>query len=527
MYRSDAHPAQKLIPSRSRWLATLVLVAVVAAWFLISTPTPAEAALWWSATLTTGTSTGSATSSIEGFSADVGADYGSLSDDIITITIFNTYTITRLNRDGANLIFDTDLSFSSTQGLKDVHLVVGPNIYRLKDATKVGSRYTWARTEDELEDLFIFEQDTEVALIAVPNDISSLTAVPAADPRQVKLAWIGFADVSVTKHQYRQKKGSEGYGAWIDIPSSFYPHGTNVNSYTVTNLDAVEYTFQIRAVNRIGASGTWNEATRRRRSAAVPGAPRNLGASPRDGSAQLTWEAPASNGGSAITGYQYQQKEGNGDYGDWQEMTSSDVDTRSYDVPGLTNGIRYGFKIRALNTAGAGSPSAEASATPQPLIAGAWSYETVLEPATITPGGGVVAQVKFRAKFQADQGSLTSLSARVTSGGALNMGAPPGANENFGWFDRRTSPDDSSIINYLDSFQAYPPSGSACTVNLAAGSMVCAVTWGDGFYAKSTATPGDYTVTTGIEDGSPTPRWSTARTAPKARRAAPIYPTRP
>ena len=140
MYRSDAHPAQKLIPSRSRWLATLVLVAVVAAWFLISTPTPAEAALWWSATLTTGTSTGSATSSIEGFSADVGADYGSLSDDIITITIFNTYTITRLNRDGANLIFDTDLSFSSTQGLKDVHLVVGPNIYRLKDATKVGSR---------------------------------------------------------------------------------------------------------------------------------------------------------------------------------------------------------------------------------------------------------------------------------------------------------------------------------------------------------------------------------------------------
>ena len=261
-------------------------------------------------------------------------------------------------------------------------------------------------------------------MIAVPNDISSLTAVPAADPRQVKLAWIGFADVSITKHQYRQKEGSEGYGAWIDIPDSFYLHGTNADSYAVPDLDAVEYTFQIRAVNRIGASGTWNEASATP-TAAVPGAPRNLGASPRDGSAQLTWEAPASNGGSAITGYQYQQKEGNGDYGDWQEMTSSDVDTRSYDVPGLTNGIRYGFKIRALNTAGAGSPSAEASATPQPPIAGAWSYETVIEPATITPGGGVVATVTFRAKFQASQGSLTSLSARVTSGGALNMDAPP------------------------------------------------------------------------------------------------------
>ena len=500
MYRSDAHPAQKLIPSRSRWLATLVLVAVVAAWFLISTPTPAEAALWWSATLTTGTSTGSATSSIEGFSADVGADYGSLSDDIITITIFNTYTITRLNRDGANLIFDTDLSFSSTQGLKDVHLVVGPNIYRLKDATKVGSRYTWARTEDELEDLFIFEQDTEVALIAVPNDISSLTAVPAADPRQVKLAWIGFADVSITKHQYRQKEGSEGYGAWIDIPDSFYLHGTNADSYAVPDLDAVEYTFQIRTVNRAGNSGASNEASATP-TAAVPGAPRNLGASPRDGSAQLTWEAPASDGGSAITGYQYQQKEGNGDYGDWQEMTSSDVDTRSYDVPGLTNGIRYGFKIGALNTAGAGSPSVEASVTPQPPIAGAWSYETVLEPTNITPGGGVVAQVKFRAKFQADQGSLTSLSARVTSGGALSINPPPGADENFGWVGRGTSPDDSSNINYLNIIQADPAAGSACTVNLAAGSMVCAVTLDNGFYAKSTATAGDYTVVTSLLAG--------------------------
>ena len=424
-YRSDAHPAQKLIPSRSRWLATLVLVAVVAAWFLISTPTPAEAEVWWSATLTTGTSTGSATSSIEGFSGAAGADYGSLSDDTITFALTD-YTISRLGRDGASLIFDTDPAFLDTLNSLEVWLVVGPNNYRLKDATKVGSSYTWARTVDELEDLFIFEQNTEVALLSVPyhSGTDGLTAVAAAEPRQVTLDWIIYADVSVTKHQYRQKKGSEGYGAWIDIPSSFYPHGTNVNSYTVTNLYAVEYTFQIRAVNRIGASGTWNEASATP-TAAVPGAPRNLGASPRDGSAQLTWEAPASNGGSAITGYQYQQKEGNGDYGDWQEMTSSDVDTRSYDVPGLTNGIRYGFKIGALNTAGAGSPSAEASATPQPPIAGAWSYETVLEPATITPGGGVVAQVKFRAKFQADQGSLTSLSARVTSGGALNMGAPP------------------------------------------------------------------------------------------------------
>ena len=213
MYRSDAHPAQKLIPSRSRWLATLVLVAVVAAWFLIATPTPAEAEVWWSATLTTGTSTGSATSSIEGFSGAAGADYGSLSDDTITFA-FTNYTISRLGRDGASLIFDTDPAYLDTFNSLEVWLVVGPNNYRLKDATKVGSRYTWARTVDELEDLFIFEQNTEVALLSVPyhSGTDGLTAVAAADPRQVTLDWIIFADVSVTKHQYRQKKGSEGYG---------------------------------------------------------------------------------------------------------------------------------------------------------------------------------------------------------------------------------------------------------------------------------------------------------------------------
>ena len=37
-------------------------------------------------------------------------------------------------------------------------------------------------------------------------------------------------------------------------------------------------------------------------------------------------------------------------------------------------------------------------------VPGAWSYETVVEPSTITAGGGVAATTTLRAKFQADQG---------------------------------------------------------------------------------------------------------------------------
>ena len=63
------------------------------------------------------------------------------------------------------------------------------------------------------------------------------------------------------------------------------------------------------------------------------------------------WTAPASNGGQSITDYEYEQ----GGSGTW---TSTGSTVPSYTVTGLTNGQPYRFRVRALNSAGAGAASA-------------------------------------------------------------------------------------------------------------------------------------------------------------------------
>ena len=74
----------------------------------------------------------------------------------------------------------------------------------------------------------------------------------------------------------------------------------------------------------------------------------------------LSWQA-GSNGGSAITGWEYAYKT-TGNYGAWTPMTSSGASTTSYTVTGLTNSTAYTFKVRAVNTQGNGDESPESDA---------------------------------------------------------------------------------------------------------------------------------------------------------------------
>ena len=99
------------------------------------------------------------------------------------------------------------------------------------------------------------------------------------------------------------------------------------------------------------------------RTASVPAAPTQLAAaSAGDGEVALSWTAPAPSG-LAISRYEYQQKAGAGAYGGWTSIPDSGP-TTSYIVTGLANGTTYAFKVRAVNEAGAGEASNEATATP-------------------------------------------------------------------------------------------------------------------------------------------------------------------
>ena len=87
-----------------------------------------------------------------------------------------------------------------------------------------------------------------------------------------------------------------------------------------------------------------------------PDAPRNLRSDGVDGAVTLSWDAPRSNGGAAITDYEYQID----GVGEWISIGST---IRTYTVTGLTNGTVYVFRVRAVNRAGAGRASRQVEAT--------------------------------------------------------------------------------------------------------------------------------------------------------------------
>ena len=101
------------------------------------------------------------------------------------------------------------------------------------------------------------------------------------------------------------------------------------------------------------------------RAGSVPAAPTGLTATVGEdggGAVTLSWTAPT--GGGAVSRYEYQQRAGTGAYGAWTPIPNSGASTTSYTVPGLTDGTAYTFRVRAVNSVGAGAASTEATATP-------------------------------------------------------------------------------------------------------------------------------------------------------------------
>ncbi len=114
----------------------------------------------------------------------------------------------------------------------------------------------------------------------------------------------------------------------------------------------------------------------------LPAQPTGLRASGGHKHVQLSWD-DAEN--PSIRRWEVQRKSGAGNYGGWTPITVSTTRHRvSGTVSGLDNGTLYGFKVRAVNSSGASTASAEASATPG---SGAPSAPSGL---TATPGNGRV-----------------------------------------------------------------------------------------------------------------------------------------
>jgi len=86
----------------------------------------------------------------------------------------------------------------------------------------------------------------------------------------------------------------------------------------------------------------------------APGPPTGVSGTPGIGQVSLSWSAPASNGGSAITGYRVTPRIG----GSAQPVRVFNSAATAQSITGLANGTTYTFVVRAVNAAGTGAASA-------------------------------------------------------------------------------------------------------------------------------------------------------------------------
>lgn len=93
--------------------------------------------------------------------------------------------------------------------------------------------------------------------------------------------------------------------------------------------------------------------------AAVPGCVENFTATAGYEQVELAWKAPLDDGGSIITGYELTLD-------DWTDKVTKTASQLSHTYSGLINDTEYSFKIRALNTQGAGAESV-LTATPKAM----------------------------------------------------------------------------------------------------------------------------------------------------------------
>ena len=222
----------------------------------------------------------------------------------------------------------------------------------------------------------------------------------------------------------------------------------------LTNGDA--YTFTVTATNGVGtgpASAPSNSVTPSA-PASVPGAPTGVSATAGNASAAVSFSAPVSDGGSAITGYTVTAADattpGNG--GQTKAGSASPVT-----VTGLTNGDAYTFTVTATNGVGTGPASAPSnSVTP--------TGSALLTLTTPAPAFGVVS-VAYSYQLNATGGkppytwAVTSGSLppglHLASTGAIS-GTPTAAGSwTFGIVVRDASTPANSLTSAL-TIQIYP-----------------------------------------------------------------------
>ena len=197
----------------------------------------------------------------------------------------------------------------------------------------------------------------------VPSAPTNLVAT-AESQSQISLSWQppssnGNSDIT----GYMVERSTNSGTTWSEIVPNT---GSNATSFSDPGLAAgTTYSYRVSAINSVGTSPPSNvsSATTASSTAGIPSPPTGLVATPASYSQiNLSWVAPSSDGGYAISGYVIERSANGGST--WSAVVpDTGTTTTSFSDSGLAAGKTYLYRVSATNSMGASLPSNVASAT--------------------------------------------------------------------------------------------------------------------------------------------------------------------
>ena len=205
-----------------------------------------------------------------------------------------------------------------------------------------------------------------------PGGISAtVTATPRTVPDAPTAVLTGYSNAAVTLtwtaptgnggnpvNGYRVRYRDTGTGVWQTFATV-----TGLTA-TVTGLtNGTAYDFTVNARNDAGLSVDATPVTAT--PLTVPAAPAAITGAYANTAVDLTWDAPATDGGSPIADYLVEYKPATS--ATWITFDDGTGITAGATVTGLTNGTTYAFQVTAVNTEGAGTPSVTVTDMPMTI----------------------------------------------------------------------------------------------------------------------------------------------------------------
>ena len=202
----------------------------------------------------------------------------------------------------------------------------------------------------------------------VPGAPTGLTAT-ASGTTAIDLSWSAPASTGGSAITgYKIESSSDGGSSWSDLVANT---SNTTTTYAHTGLTAgTTRHYRVSAINANG-TGTASNVDSATTGTTVPGAPTGLTATASGTTAiDLSWSAPASTGGSAITGYKIESSSDGGS--SWSDLVANTSNTTTtYAHTGLTAGTTRHYRVSAINANGAGTASNVDSATTGTTVPGA------------------------------------------------------------------------------------------------------------------------------------------------------------